>query len=71
MYIMYANASNNTPSYTNVSSYVVWRVHPGEYTWFDYLLRCIQSRKVQEQPLNDVDRHKSTIFKVDELEMLD
>ena len=27
-YIMYANASNNTPSYTHVSSYVVWNVHP-------------------------------------------
>ena len=25
---MYTNASNNTPSYTHVSSYVVWRVHP-------------------------------------------
>ena len=28
MYIMYINASNNTPSYTHVSSYKVWRVHP-------------------------------------------
>ena len=28
MYIMYANASNDTPSYTQVSLYVVWRVHP-------------------------------------------
>ena len=25
---MYANASNNVPSYTYGSSYVVWRVHP-------------------------------------------
>jgi hypothetical protein len=25
---MYTNASNNTPSYTHISSYVVWRVHP-------------------------------------------
>ena len=28
MYTMYSNASNNTPSYTKVSSYVEWRVHP-------------------------------------------
>ena len=28
MYTMYANASNYTPFYTHVSSYVVWRVHP-------------------------------------------
>jgi hypothetical protein len=28
MYTMYASASNNIPSYTHVSSYVVWRVHP-------------------------------------------
>ena len=33
MYIMYANASNNTPSYTHVSSYVVWRVHPPPTPW--------------------------------------
>jgi len=26
MYIVYINASNNTPSYTYVSLYVVWRV---------------------------------------------
>ena len=32
MYSMYANASNNTPSYTYVSSYMAWRVHPqGSY----------------------------------------
>ena len=30
MYTMYADASTNTPSYTHVSSYVVWRVRsPG------------------------------------------
>ena len=28
MYTMYANGSNNIPSYIHVSSYVVWRVHP-------------------------------------------
>ena len=28
MNTMYANASNNTPSYTHISAYVVWRVHP-------------------------------------------
>ena len=28
MYIMYTNASNNTPSNTHVCSYVVWTVHP-------------------------------------------
>ena len=28
MYTMYANASNNTASYTHVSSYMIWRVHP-------------------------------------------
>ena len=27
---MYANASNNTPFYTYVSSYMVWSVHPKE-----------------------------------------
>ena len=26
MYTMYANASNNHPSYTHVSPYVIWRV---------------------------------------------
>ena len=25
---LYTNASNNTPSHTHVSSYVVWSVHP-------------------------------------------
>ena len=28
MYTKYSNTSNNTPSYTHFSSYVVWRVHP-------------------------------------------
>ena len=28
MYNTYAYASNNTPSYTHVSLYMVWRVHP-------------------------------------------
>ena len=28
MYIVYANTSYNTPYYTHVSSYLVWRVHP-------------------------------------------
>ena len=28
MYIMYTHASSNIPSYTHVSSYVVWGVHP-------------------------------------------
>ena len=28
MYIMYANASNNTPFYTHINSQMVWRVHP-------------------------------------------
>ena len=28
MYSMYAYASNNTPSYTQFNSYVVWRIHP-------------------------------------------
>ena len=27
MYTTCANTSNNTPSYTHVSSYVVWRIH--------------------------------------------
>ena len=30
MYAMYANASNNIPSYTCVSSYMLWRLHPME-----------------------------------------
>jgi hypothetical protein len=30
MYTMNANASNNTPSYIHVSSYVVWRIYPPE-----------------------------------------
>ena len=30
MYVMYANASNNTPFYTHISSYMVWRVQPLE-----------------------------------------
>ena len=33
---MYANASNNIPSYTHVHSYVVWRVHlPGQHSPFE------------------------------------
>ena len=28
MYIVYTNVSNNTPYYTHVNSYMVWRVHP-------------------------------------------
>ena len=28
MYAMYANASNNTPSYTHVKSCMVWWIHP-------------------------------------------
>ena len=28
MYIVYANISSSTPSYTHVSSYMLWRVHP-------------------------------------------
>ena len=28
MYTMCANASNNTPSYSHVRSYMVWKVHP-------------------------------------------
>ena len=28
MYTMWANASNNSPSYTYVGSYMLWRVHP-------------------------------------------
>ena len=28
MYVMYVGASNDTPSYTHISLYVVWRVHP-------------------------------------------
>ena len=28
MHTMYADASNNTPSYTHFSLYMVWRVHP-------------------------------------------
>ena len=28
MNIMYANVSNNTPSYIHICSYVIWRVHP-------------------------------------------
>ena len=28
MYIMYANASTNTPSYTHISSYMVCMIHP-------------------------------------------
>ena len=27
MYTMYANASNNTPSYTHHNSHVIWTVH--------------------------------------------
>ena len=30
MFIMYANASNITQSYTHVSSYMIWRIHPPE-----------------------------------------
>ena len=39
MYTMYASASNNTPSYTYVSSYGVWRVHPQDY--FIPLYACV------------------------------
>ena len=28
MYILYTNASDNTPSYADVSAHVVWRVLP-------------------------------------------
>ena len=28
MYTTYTNASNNTPSYTHVSLYVLWKIHP-------------------------------------------
>ena len=28
MYIMYINASSTTTSYTHVSLYMVWRIHP-------------------------------------------
>ena len=28
MYTTYIHASNNTPFYTHISSYVVWREHP-------------------------------------------
>ena len=47
MYIMYTSASNNAPSYTLVSLYVLWRVHPlGDTILFmvlsvaDYLELC-------------------------------
>ena len=33
MYSTYANASNNTPSYTHVSLYVVWRVPKESTPW--------------------------------------
>ena len=33
MFTMYANISNNTPSYTHISLYVVWRVHPPGIIW--------------------------------------
>ena len=39
MYTMYTNTSNNTPSYTHVSLYVVWRVHPGGDTLCKQLTR--------------------------------
>ena len=33
MHTMYTNASNNTPFYTHISwTYMVWRVHPWEYS---------------------------------------
>ena len=41
MYNMYASASNNTPSYTHVSSYVVWRVHPQGYLVALYAYVCL------------------------------
>ena len=28
IYTMYTSSSNNIPSYTHISSYVAWRVHP-------------------------------------------
>lgn len=31
MYTMYIDASNNTPPYTHIDSYMVWRVHPRDY----------------------------------------
>ena len=39
MYTMYANASNNTPYYTCVSSYMVWRVHPPGFKLSNCLLK--------------------------------
>ena len=30
MYTIYANASNNIPSYTHINLFVVWKVHPLE-----------------------------------------
>jgi hypothetical protein len=34
MYLMYVSASNNTPAYTHINLYVVWRVHPlGIMSW--------------------------------------
>ena len=33
MYIVCANASNNTPFDTHVSSYMVWEFTPGQLGW--------------------------------------
>ena len=40
MFIMYANTSNNIPSYTHVSSYVVWRDHPPWPTLTHFKASC-------------------------------
>ena len=34
MCTMYNDASNNNPSYTDISSYVVWKVHSRAYLSF-------------------------------------
>lgn len=33
IYIMYTDASNNTPSSAHVSLYVIWRFHPKVENW--------------------------------------
>ena len=38
---MYANASNITPSYTHVSSYVIWRGHPWAISSVAHTYPCV------------------------------
>ena len=48
MYSMYVNASNNTPTYTHVSSYMVWRVQPWPGIRGTQVLSSVRMKKIQE-----------------------